>query len=147
MGKINEIYEIEVVYKRPVLSLMTCINSCEDIVEIFRNLITEEKIDFKEFFLVALLNRRNHLLGVSKLSMGSTCGTSVNTKEIFQLAIKTNSSAIIMCHNHPSGNLNPSEADIAITKRVKEVCELCDITLLDHVILTTEGHCSFIDRV
>jgi len=147
MGKLNEICEVEVVYKRPAISSMESIKGKEDIVEVFRKLITEEKIDFKEFFMVALLSRNNHFLGVSKISTGSTNGTVVNIKEILQLAIKTNSSAIILGHNHPSGNLQPSDCDISITRKIKEVCKLCDITLLDHIILTSEGHYSFIDEV
>jgi len=147
MGKINEIYEIDVIYKRPAITSTEKVKCCDDIVQIFRNLITEEKIDHKEFFLVALLSQNNQVLGISRISMGSTSATCINIKEIFQLVIKTNSSAIILCHNHPSGNLNPSEHDIVITRKVKELCELCDISLLDHIILTTEGHCSFIDRV
>jgi len=147
MGKLNEIFEIDVVYKRPVMSSMAKVNNCEDVVKLFRDLISEEKIDLKEFFLVALLSQSNHVLGISKVSMGTTTKTIINIKEIFQLAVKTNSSAIILCHNHPSGNLNPSEADVEITRRIKEVCGLCDITLLDHIILAKEGFTSFIDRV
>lgn len=147
MGKLNEICEVEVVYKRPAIASMESIRGSEDIVEVFRKLITEEKIDYKEFFLVALLSRNNHVLGVSKISIGSTAGTVVNVKEILQLAIKTNSSGIILGHNHPSGNLKPSDSDISITRKIKGVCELCDIALLDHIILTSEGHRPFIDEV
>ena len=145
MGKLNEICEIEVIYKRPAIASMESIKEAEDIVEVFRKLITEEKIDHKEFFLVALLSRHNHVLGVAKTSVGSTNGTVVNIKEIFQLAIKTNSCGIILCHNHPSGNLKPSENDISITKKIKEACTLCEISLLDHIILTSEGFYSFIN--
>lgn len=147
MGKLDEIYEIDVIYKRPAISSTEKVKCCDDMVKVFRDLITEGKIDHKEFFLIALLSQNNQVLGVSRISMGSTSSTCLNIKEIFQLVIKTNSSAIILCHNHPSGNLNPSEHDILITRKVKELCELCDISLLDHIILTTEGHSSFIDRV
>ncbi|MBA4409718.1 MAG: DNA repair protein [Odoribacter sp.] len=147
MGKLNEIHEVEIVYKRPTIALMETVKCADDSIELFRKFIPEEKIDFKEFFLVALLSRNNHVLGVSTISVGSTNGTCVNVKEIFQLAIKTNSSSIILCHNHPSGNLTPSESDIAITKKIKAACGLCDIVLLDHIILTKEGHNSFIDEV
>lgn len=147
MGKLNEICEIEVVYKRPAIASMQSITRSDEIVDVFRKLITEEKIDLKEFFLVALLSRNNHVLGVSKISVGSTNVTIVNVKEIIGLAIKTNASAIIIGHNHPSGNLRPSDNDISITRKIKNVCESCDITLLDHIILTSEGHYSFIDEV
>ena len=147
MGKLNEVFEIDVIYKRPSITNMSAVKSCTDVVKIFRKLISEEKIDFKEFFLVALLSQNNYILGVSKISTGTTSKTIVNTKEILQLAIKTNASSVILCHNHPSGSLEPSSNDIELTKRIKDACELCDIALLDHVILTTEGHSSFIEKV
>lgn len=147
MRKLNEICEIEVVYKRPAIASMKYIQRCEEIVEVFRKLITDEKIDLKEFFLVALLSRNNLVLGVSIVNVGSTNVTIVNVKEIIGLAIKTNASAIIIGHNHPSGNLKPSDNDISITRKIKNVCETCDITLLDHIILTSEGHYSFIDDI
>jgi hypothetical protein len=71
MEQNEELYEIEVVYKSPPFSSMKRVKSPEDIVMVFRELITEEKIDYKEFFVVALLNRANALLGVSKISVGS----------------------------------------------------------------------------
>lgn len=147
MRKINEICEVEVVYRRPIISTMKNITCCDDIVEIFREMITDEKIDFKEFFLVALLSRSNQVLGVSKISMGTTNGTCVNIKEILQLAIKTNSTSIILCHNHPSGCLKASASDITLTENVKQACKLFDINLLDHILLTREGHHSLNDEI
>jgi DNA repair protein RadC len=147
MGKLNEIHEVEIVYKRPEIATMEAINTPYESAHLFRRMIPEGKIDYKEFFLVALLGRNNHVLGVAEISVGATNGTTVNIKEIFQLAIKTNSSAIILCHNHPSGNLTPSESDIKLTKKIKEVCGFCDITLLDHIILSSESFESFIDEV
>ena len=147
MGKLSKIYEVEVVYKRPEITSMPVVKNCEDIVLVFKELISEAKIDLKEFFLLALLTRNNRVLGVSILSVGNSNCTTISAKEILQLAIKTNSSAIIMCHNHPSGNLEPSKCDIDMTRRIKEICEICDITLLDHIIITSEGHSSFIEQV
>jgi DNA repair protein RadC len=147
MGKINEFREIEVVYKRPEVSSMKKAINCDCVAEIFRDLITEEKIDFKEFFVIALLSQSNHILGFSKISMGATSGTAINVKEILQLAIKTNSSGVILCHNHPSGNLNPSKEDLSITKKIMGACNLFDIAVQDHIILTSEGHRSFIDEI
>lgn len=147
MEKLNEIHEVEIVYKRPVLDSMSKVTRPEDSVSLFRQVIPPDRIDYKEFFLVALLGRSNHVLGISMIGMGSTSGSAVNIKEIFQLAIKTNATSIILCHNHPSGNLLPSESDIAITRRIKEACKLCDIVLLDHLIITSEGFYSFIEEI
>jgi len=147
MRKLNEIYEVDVVYKRPAFASMESMCSLEDSIVLFRKLITEEKIDFKEFFLVAFLSRDNKVLGISRVSEGTTSSTCVNIKEILLLAVKTNSSSIILCHNHPSGNLKPSESDISLTRKIKGACEFCDITLLDHIILTSESFSSFIWEV
>lgn len=145
MGKLNEIHEVEVIYKRPAISSMEDIKSSKDAKEVFRKLINEEKIDLKEFFMVALLSRNNNVLGVSNISTGNASGTIINVREILQLAIKTNSSSIIVCHNHPSGNLKASDCDIEITKKIKEACGMCDIALLDHIILTSESYSSLAD--
>lgn len=147
MGNLFQIHEVEIVYKRPIIDSMSKVTCPEDSVSIFRQVIPTNRIDYKEYFLVALLSRKNHVLGISIIGMGSTDGACVNIKEIFQLAIKTNSSAIILCHNHPSGNLNPSESDKKLTRKIKEVCGFCDIALLDHLILTKEGYNSFIDEI
>ncbi len=138
MDNLNEIHEVEIVYRKPAISKSMVINSVEASAELFRKFIPEERIDFKEFFYVALLNNSNIVLGVSLVAVGATNAAHVNTKEIFQLAIKTNASCILLCHNHPSGKLSASKNDIALTKKIKEVCSLCDITLLDHIILTRD---------
>lgn len=147
MEKVYEIHEVEVIYKRPKISSMPIIRNCIDVVDIFRDMITVDKIDLKEFFLVGLLSQSNHLLGVSKISIGSTGETQVNVKEILQLAIKTNASGVILCHNHPSGCLRPSVSDLKVTRKIKEVCTCCDISLLDHVIISSEGYYSLIDEI
>lgn len=147
MKKLNELYEVEIIYKRPAISTLEKVSCQAESAELFRKILSTEKIDFKEFFMVALLNHNNNVLGVSVIGIGNTNTTCVNVKEIFQLAIKTNSSGIILCHNHPSGNLKPSESDISLTRRIQEVCKVCDINLLDHLILTSEDYYSFIDEI
>jgi DNA repair protein RadC len=85
-----------------------------------------------------LLNRSNRVLGISSLSKGGTTGTVVDVKLLLQYTIKSNANAIVICHNHPNGNLPPSEADMAITKKIKESSILIDIQLLDHLIIIPE---------
>mgnify|MGYP000619166385 FL=1 len=103
------------------------------------------RIDYKEFFWVLLLTNANQVLGVSEISVGSTTGVSVNIKEIYQLALLSNASAVIVAHNHPSGKLTPSTADKNITEKLQKALKLLDIILLDHLILTSEGFVSFSD--
>ena len=105
-----------------------------------------DKIQYVEEMSILLLNRANKVLGFAKISIGGTTGTVVDTKVIFQTALKANANAIILCHNHPSGNLSPSEADIKITKNVREAGKIMEINLLDHLIITDEGYYSFADE-
>lgn len=104
-------------------------------------------IEFQEEFNILLLNRANRVLGFYNASKGSNCGTVVDAKLIFTAALKGNASAIILAHNHPSGNKQPSQQDIDLTKRLIKAGEVLDITVLDHLILTPEdGYFSFADE-
>ena len=76
---------------------------------------------------------------MTTLTKGSTTGTIVDVKQLLQYALKTNASSIIVAHNHPSGNLEPSEADKNITKKIITGCDAIDIKLLDHLIIVHEG--------
>jgi DNA repair protein RadC len=103
-------------------------------------------LDYRERFGVLLLSRSNRILGFCWISMGGTSGTIVDVKNIFQVALKTNSSSIIICHSHPSGNTDASDADIKITKKIVTAGHFLDITVLDHVILTSESYMSMADE-
>ena len=93
-----------------------------------------------------LLNRANKVLGIVEISKGGTAGTVVDPKIVFAAAIKTNCSAIILAHNHPSGNLRPSDQDIRLTRKLKECGNLLEINVWDHLIITREGYLSFADE-
>jgi len=103
------------------------------------------KINFLEEFKVVLLNRSNRVLGVVDISMGGVSGTFVDPKVVFAVALKGNASGIILTHNHPSGSVRPSEADIKLTKRMVECGKLLDINVWDHIILSEESYYSFAD--
>lgn len=103
-------------------------------------------IEFQEEVKVILLNRANVVLGVYEMSKGGISGTVVDIRIILAVALKTNASGIILIHNHPSGNLEPSVVDKQITNRLKEACKLLDIALLDHVIISPLTYFSFSDR-
>ena len=102
-------------------------------------------VDYCESFYVILINRGNKVLGVNKISMGSVSGTVADPKKIFQVALKANSSAVILCHNHPSGNTRPSMTDKKITEKCKEAGKFLDLPVLDHIIVTRYGYFSFAD--
>lgn len=105
-----------------------------------------DTIEYKEYFKVLLLNRSNKVLGVLHLSEGSIDETVVDVRHIMQGAILANSSMIILCHNHPSGKINPSSGDDKVTVKVKKACELFGILLLDHLIVTPYSYYSYADE-
>jgi DNA repair protein RadC len=131
--------EIEVSYKTKRKDIIK-ITSSKDAFNVLYPLFDVNTIGLKEEFFILLLNRANNVLGWFKLSSGGTTGTVVDPKLIFMLALKTVACSVILCHNHPSGNLKPSDHDISLTKRIKEAGKLLEISLLDHLIVTPEGN-------
>jgi len=99
-----------------------------------------------EEFVALLMNRRNAVLLTDRISVGGVSGTLVDVKKLFRNAVYHQASAMIIAHNHPSGNLRPSEADISLTRKVKKAASLMDIALLDHLIISQEGFYSFSDE-
>lgn len=103
-------------------------------------------IDYFESFAILLLSRSNKILGLRWVSTGGISGTLCDSRIIFQAALKANAAAIILMHNHPSGQLSASDADMKITRKLKDGGDILDIQVLDHIILTSEGYYSFADE-
>ena len=120
----------------------TVIRSSLDITTYLRN--TFEDLGY-EIFAVVLLNRANVIIHFEIISRGGITGTVADPRIILKLAIDHKATSFIICHNHPSGNLQPSKADEIITKKIAEASGLLDIKLLDHIIVSTEGYYSFAD--
>jgi DNA repair protein RadC len=99
-----------------------------------------------EEFWILLLNRNNIVLGRKRISIGGVAGTVVDPKIIFKIALENLASGIILCHNHPSGNLNPSIQDIDITKKIRDGGKLLDICVNDHIIIGQKSFFSFADN-
>jgi len=104
-----------------------------------------QDLEHEEFYIV-LLDRSNKVQALEHISKGGISGTAVDGKIIFRFALEHKSSGIILCHNHPSGNLKPSSADQEITKKLIQFGQLVDIKILDHLILTNKGYFSFTDE-
>lgn len=102
-------------------------------------------LNHEEFWLICL-NRSNKVIGKWKISSGGISGTVADPKMIFEKALSTKASGIIIAHNHPSGNLRPSASDIKITKQLRNAGEFLDLPVLDHLILTDSGYFSFADE-
>ncbi|MFN8282270.1 MAG: DNA repair protein RadC [Chitinophagales bacterium] len=99
-----------------------------------------------EEFWVIYLNRNNRFISKQKISSGGVAGTVSDPKIIFNIALKELASSIVLCHNHPSGNLQPSEADISMTKKIRQAGEFLDIRLLDHIIIAHQNYTSMADE-
>jgi DNA repair protein RadC len=99
-----------------------------------------------EEFWILLLNRANRVIRKSQVSQGGVAGTVADPKIIFKLALDELASGIILAHNHPSGNLTASQADLDLTKKLKEAGKLLDIQVLDHVIVAGQKYFSFADE-
>ncbi|WP_200978415.1 JAB domain-containing protein [Echinicola sp. 20G] len=106
----------------------------------------ESKIGFIEEFKVVLLNRANRVLGIINASSGGSAGTVVDLKVVFGAAMKASASAMIIAHNHPSGNLKPSEQDKRLTEKMVKAGKLLELPVIDHVIVTSESYYSFADE-
>ena len=103
-------------------------------------------LEYREYFYILCLNRNNRVLGYSQISVGGLSGTIADIRIIMQTALKANACSIIIAHNHPSGNLEPSDADKQITMKLRDAGKILDIPVLDHVILTSETYFSFADE-
>ncbi|HUH19374.1 JAB domain-containing protein [Albibacterium sp.] len=122
------------------------ITSSKDAYDILYNNWDLDKIELLEQFKILLLNRANKVIGIFQVSSGGVAGTVADPKLIFSTALKACASSIILSHNHPSGNLQPSPQDIELTKKIKTGGSYLDIMVLDHVIITPDRYYSFADE-
>ena len=100
----------------------------------------------QEVFVVVFLNRANKVKQIETISSGGITGTVADPRIILKRALEEDAVNIILCHNHPSGNLKPSRADIELTNKIKEAASYLDIKVLDHIIVSDEGYFSFADE-
>lgn len=99
-----------------------------------------------EEFWILMLNRANRIISRERVSMGGVTGTVVDARIVFKRALDMLACSIVLCHNHPSGNLSPSQADIDLTKKMKAAGKVLDILVVDHLIISDEGYYSFADE-
>ncbi len=142
----SNLAEIEIFYRNKVRhSDMEKVAGSRDVYDVLQR-IWSDRIDHVEEFMVLCLNRANRVLGWAKISQGGLSGTVADPKLIFQVALKSNACSLILAHNHPSGNLQPSEADIHLTRKLKDAGLMLDLPVLDHLIISSEGYYSFADE-
>ena len=134
-------------YRNPVKqSELRQITTSKDCEEILRIVFDSSTFLWREEMLLLCLNRNNKVIGYYRVSVGGISGTVCDPKVIFTIALNSGASAIVLAHNHPSGNLTPSQADKSLTKRIKDLGSLLEITLVEHMILTQESYYSFSDN-
>lgn len=143
----NKVAEIQVSYHNDVPAYQRPKVTCsDDAYCYFMRQWEQDQFDYCEKFKVMLLNRANLVLGIVTISSGGIAGTVADPKMVFGPALKAASSSVLLGHNHPSGNLTPSQADIKLTQKLKEAGQLLDLPVLDHLILTRDGFYSFADE-
>lgn len=146
---LNSISEIDFVYRKKVNCKITDrpqVNNSRKIYEVAMHYWDQDKIDLVEEFKVLYLNRSNRVLEILPISKGGITGTVVDPRLILAAAIKVAAISMILVHNHPSGNLIPSRKDQEQTLKIKEAAKNFDISVYDHVIITSEGYFSFADN-
>ena len=119
------------------------IGSSRDAFEVMQSTMAD--ISYEEFWIL-LLNRANQIIRKVNISEGGFSGTVADPKKIFKMALEHGASGIILCHNHPSGNLKPSDADLQLTRKLKEAGMHLDLPILDHLIIGDEKYLSFADE-
>ena len=143
----NQVEEVELVYRTKVkASQRPKIASVKALYELLLEGWNKDKIDLLEEFKVVYMNNAHKVLSVSTLSQGGVSATVADPKIIFATALKRNASVIALAHNHPSGNIKPSRHDEAMTSKLKQGAAFLDITILDHIIISSEGYFSFADE-
>lgn len=142
-----QIAEIELVYRSKVkASQRPQITTSQDAYKVLLDSWDEDKLELVEQFALLLLNKAGKVLGIYKVSTGGITGTVADPRIIFTAALKANAVALILAHNHPSGNLKPSRLDEELTSKIKRGGDFLDIKLLDHLIITKDEYYSFADE-
>lgn len=141
----NVISEIEVSYN-PQRIVEYQISNSSKTYELMLSQWNWKEIEMLEEVKVIFLNRNNIVIGVYNLAKGGISACTVDIRIILAVALKSLSTSIILVHNHPSGNLQPSQSDKEITQNLKEACKMVQIALVDHLIITKENYYSFADE-
>jgi DNA repair protein RadC len=147
MNEFLTISEIKVSY-HPLISVRDRpkLNTSLDCYNYFLGIFDKDTINLKEESVALFLNRANRVLGGYRISSGGITGTIVDIRIVLGIALKSLTCGIILAHNHPSGEINPSDRDLDLTKRLKDAARLMEISLLDHLIITSESYYSFRDE-
>ena len=142
-----KVAEVDLVYRRkPHRDNIITVSNSLDAYNVLQQVWDMHKIDLLEQFKIILLDHRNTCLGVSNISTGGMTNCLVDSKVVFATALTGKASKIILAHNHPTGNLEPSIPDVSITKKLVLAGKYLDIEVLEHIIVTSDGYYSMADN-
>lgn len=142
-----DIPEVKIRYNRSTRKpIMGVAKTSRDVADFIRHIYKRGEIGLQEQFITLYLNNQNHILGYYRHSIGGMTSTVADIRILLAVALKSASTAMIIAHNHPSGALRPSEADLQLTRKLKEAATMMDIAVLEHIIITQEGYYSFSDH-
>ncbi|SEC66776.1 RadC-like JAB domain-containing protein [Tenacibaculum sp. MAR_2009_124] len=136
--------ELNIIYRRTSLPTRQILTSSDVFDFIFP--FYDEIMDTREEFKIIHLSNNNNVVNVDNHSIGGRVGTVIDIPTVLRNILHINTHGIILVHNHPSGKLVPSQADIDVTNKIKKGCDAIGIRLLDHIIITREKHYSFVDE-
>jgi DNA repair protein RadC len=138
--------EIKITYKRTRKEFLGKVTHSKDVADFIRRTFRAGTLELQESFITLYLNTAHEILGYYNHSVGGINTTIADRRLILATALASASIGIVVAHNHPSGNLKPSQSDLELTKRLKEGAETLDIKLMDHLIITKNGYYSFADE-
>jgi DNA repair protein RadC len=139
-----QVREIDITFKKEKIAYNR-VGSSSDAYKFIKDVLFEG-MEVQEHFVVLFLSQSNQIIGYYRHSKGTINSTQVDIELILAVAIKTLSKAMIVSHNHPSGNKNPSDADRRMTKKLKQAAAVFNISVLDHIIVTSDDYYSFADN-
>ncbi|WP_412476615.1 JAB domain-containing protein [Flavobacterium sp. TBRC 19031] len=143
----SKVAEVELIYKNRVkASERVQITSSLDAYEILINNWDKGKLELQEQFKIVLLDRKNSVLGISTIAWGGISECAVDLRLAFATALKARATAMILAHNHPSGNTAFSDSDKSMTRKFAEAGKVLDISILDHIVVTNDGYSSMSDN-
>ncbi len=140
-----ELTEILISYKNKNQDAVK-VSSSVEVYNFILNHWDDDTLDIQENVKMLLLNSSNTILGVYDVSRGGINSTVIDLRLVLSVALKCLASSIILVHNHPSGNINPSEQDREFTKKIKSACKFLEIQLFEHIIITRYDYFSFADN-
>jgi DNA repair protein RadC len=147
-SKFISVYRVSLVKNESIPFGHRKLNNTQEAQSLIQSLIKTQGQPDREQFCVILLNAKNAVMGLNIVSIGGLSSASVHPREVLKPAILANSAAMILCHNHPSNDLEPSHDDLFITRRVVQASELMGITVHEHIIISMDDdrYYSFADN-